>query len=111
MCVRVRVRAGLGRGYPDVSGVALVVFQRVGQSIKDEKTLLRFRNPFGIAQYINHPPGGTSWFIYLINLICIYFFFFFLFFSFYSSAFLTTHVHRQTAECDVRWLRIPQHFS
>ncbi|ELR19136.1 uncharacterized protein ACA1_335990 [Acanthamoeba castellanii str. Neff] len=40
--------------------------ERVGQSIKDEKTLLRFRNPFGIAQYINHPPGGKQ-----PNVMCV----------------------------------------
>jgi len=34
--------------------------QSVGQSIKEEKQLLTFRNPFGIAQYINHPPPGVK---------------------------------------------------
>jgi hypothetical protein len=41
--------------------------QRVGQTIKDEKALLKYRNPFGIAQYINHPPGG--WPLTLLSLV------------------------------------------
>jgi hypothetical protein len=41
--------------------------ESVGQSMK-EQSWLKFHNPFGIAQYINHPPAGK-----VPNTMCIAF--------------------------------------